>query len=282
MNYPEIHLNNEFLMVIDLVVALVKVGKIIEQSLKVGIELINGFQDLKSSVIIKPNICTINDKTGFAVNDVRVVEALLNLIFKEDRDLSVKIVESDSMSKFADEAFEKFGYRNLAEKMVQTGFDLSVVNLSQSPTVETDFEGNYFKKPAFPDILVDPHFFISLAVAKIHNLTTLTGALKNLFGLLPRKDQSFYHPHINDVIVDLNRFFQPNLCIIDARVTLDGWNGQISKRLDQFIIGKTTVATDATLARILGFKPEEIQHLTEAASYKLGSLSPNVVGEKIS
>jgi len=282
MNYPEMHLNNEFLKVIDLVVALVKVGKIIEQSLKVGIELINGFQDLKSPLIIKPNICTINDKTGFAVNDVRVVEALLNLLFKEDRDLSVKIVESDSMSKFADEAFEKFGYRNLEEKMKQAGFDVSVVNLSQSPTVETDFEGNYFKKPDFPDILVDPHFFISLAVAKIHNLTTLTGALKNLFGLLPRKDQSFYHPHINDVIVDLNRFFQPNLCIVDARVTLDGWNGQISKRLDQFIIGKTTVATDATLARILGFKPEEIQHLTEAASYKLGSLSPNVVGEKIS
>ena len=282
MNYPEMHLNNEFLKVIDLVVALVKDENNIEQSLKMGIELINGFQNLKSPVVIKPNICTLNDKTGFAVNDVRVVEALLNLIFKEDRDLSIKIVESDSMSKFADEAFEKFGYRSFEEKMQLAGFDVSLINLSQSPTVETDFVGNYFKNPDFPDILVDPHFFISLAVAKTHYLTTLTGVLKNLFGLLPRKDQSFYHPHINDVIVDLNRFIQPNLCIVDARVALEGWNGPKSKRLDRFIIGKTTVATDATLARILGFKPEEIQHLTEAASYNLGSLSPNVVGEKIS
>ncbi len=275
-------LNNEFLKVIDLVVALVKDENNIEQSLKMGIELINGFQDLKSPVIIKPNICTLNDKTGFAVNDVRVVEALLNLIFKEDRDLSIKIVESDSMSKFADEAFEKFGYRNLEETMQLAGFDVSLINLSQSPTIETDFEGNYFKNPNFPDILVDPHFFISLAVAKTHYLTTLTGTLKNLFGLLPRKDQSFYHPHINDVIVDLNRFIQPDFCIVDARVALEGWNGPKSRRLDRFIIGKTTVATDATMARIMGFKPEEIQHLTEAESYNLGSLSPKVVGEKIS
>jgi uncharacterized protein (DUF362 family) len=274
-------LNSEFLKVFDLVVALVKVENNIEQSLKIGIELMKGFQDLKSPVVIKPNICTLNDKTGFAVNDVRVVDALLNQIFKEDRDLSVKIVESDSMSKFADEAFEKFGYRNLEEKMQLAGFDVSLINLSKSPTVKTDFEGNYFKNPNFPDILVDPHFFISLAVAKTHYLTTLTGALKNLFGLLPRKDQSFYHPNINDVIVDLNRFIQPDLCIVDARVALEGWNGPKSKRLDRFIIGKTTVATDATLARILGFKPEEIQHLTEAASYNLGSLSPKVVGEKI-
>ncbi|MCK5045395.1 MAG: DUF362 domain-containing protein [Candidatus Heimdallarchaeota archaeon] len=265
-----------------MVVALVKDENNIEQSIKIGIELINGFQNLKSPVVIKPNICTLNDKTGFAVNDVRVVEALLNLIFKEDQDLSIKIVESDSMSKFADEAFEKFGYRNLEEKMQQADFDVSLINLSQSPTVETDFEGNYFKNPNFPDILVDPHFFISLAVAKTHSLTTLTGALKNLFGLLPRKDQSFYHPHITDVIVDLNRFIQPDLCIVDARVALEGWNGPKSNSLDRFIIGKTTVATDATLARILGFKPEEIHHLTEAESYNLGSLSPKVVGEKIS
>ena len=274
-------LDNEFLKVIDLVVALVKVGKNIEQPLEMGLKLIKGFQDLKSPVIIKPNICTLNDKTGFAVNDVLVVEALLKLIFKEDRDLSVKIVESDSMSKFADEAFEKFGYRNLEEKMQQVGFDVSLINLSQSSLVETDFEGNYFKNPSFPNILVNPHFFISLAVAKTHYLTTITGALKNLFGLLPRKDQSFYHPHIKDVIVDLNRYIQPDLCIIDARIALEGWNGPKSKRLNRFIIGKTTVATDATMARILGFKPEEIQHLTEAASYNLGSLFPKVFGEKI-
>ena len=222
-------------------------------------QLVDGFKSLESPVIIKPNICTIKDKTGYSVNDVQVVEKLVKIILKENQDLSIKIVESDSMSKFAEEAYDKFGFRDLEIRMQKSGFDVSLINLSHSPTVESEFEGNYFKKPAFPDIIVEPHFLISLAVAKKHGLTTLTGALKNLFGLLPRKDKNFYHPQINDVIVDLNRFKQPDLCVIDARVILDGWNGAISKRLDQFIIGKTTVATDATLARMLELKPEDGQ-----------------------
>ena len=262
-------------------VALVKYENNIEKVLEKGIGLINGFNSLKSPVIIKPNICTQVDKTGFAVNDVLVVKALIKLILKENQKLSIKIVESDSMSKFADEAFDKFGYKDLEERMQASGFDVSLINLSYSTTVETDFEGSYFKKPKLPKILIGSKFFISLAVAKTHYLTFITGTLKNLFGLLPRKDQSFYHPNINDVIVDLNRFIRPNLCIVDARVGLEGWEGPKSRSLNKFVIGTKPVSTDATLARIMGFEPERANHLVEAANYDLGSLTPKVVGEKI-
>ena len=262
-------------------VALVKYENNIEKALEKGIGLINGFRRLKSPVIIKPNICTQVDKTGFAVNDVLVVKTLIKLILKENQKLSIKIVESDSMSKFADEAFDKFGYRDLEERMQESGFDVSLINLSHSTTVETDFEGSYFKKPKLPKILIGSKFFISLAVAKTHYLTFFTGTLKNLFGLLPRKDQSFYHPNINDVIVDLNRFIRPNLCIVDARVGLEGWEGPKSRSLNRFIIGTKPVSTDATMARIMGFEPERANHLMEAANYDLGSLTPNIVGEKI-
>jgi uncharacterized protein (DUF362 family) len=262
-------------------VALVKYENNIRKTLKTGIGLINGFKNLKSPILIKPNICTQIDKTGFAVNDVRVVEALIKLILRENQDLSIKIVESDSISKFADEAFIKFGYKNLEEKMQMSGSDVSLVNLSHSPTIEINFKGSYFKNPKFPEILVGSKFLISLAVAKTHFLTFLTGTLKNLFGLLPRKDQTFYHPHINEVIVDINRIFRPNLCIVDARVGLEGWAGPKSRRLDMFIVGNKPVSTDATMARIMGFEPEKVHHLVEAKRYDLGSLTPSVFGEKI-
>ncbi|MFX0211659.1 MAG: DUF362 domain-containing protein [Candidatus Hodarchaeota archaeon] len=262
-------------------VALVKYENNIRKTLEKGIGLIDGFKNLKSPVLIKPNICTQIDKTGFAVNDVRVVEALIKLILKENQDLSIKIVESDSISKFADEAFLKFGYKNLEENMQISGYDISLINLSHSPTIEINFKGSYFENPKLPEILVGSKFLISLGVAKTHFLTFLTGTLKNLFGLLPRKDQTFYHPHINEVIVDINRLIRPNLCIVDARVGLEGWAGPKSRRLDRFIIGKKPVSTDATMARIMGFEPERIHHLVEAEKYDLGSLTPNVVGEKI-
>ncbi len=66
------------------------------------------------------------------------------------------------------------------------------------------------------------NYFSSVAVAKTHGLTNITGVIKNLFGLLPRKNKSFYHPHINDVIIDLNRFVKLGLCIVDAIVGMEG------------------------------------------------------------
>ncbi len=262
-------------------VALVKFEQDLKKTLREGIELINGFDSLKSPVIIKPNICTQEDKTGFAVVKVKVVEELIRLILKENKDLSIKIVESDSMSKFADQAFDKFGYKKLETKLEESGHDVSLINLSHSSLTEIEFEGNYFKKPELPDILVKDKFFISLALAKTHYLTGITGTLKNLFGLLPRKDQSFYHPNINNVIVDLGRIIQPNLCIVDARVGLEGWAGPKSREINRFIIGKQSASTDAVMAKVMGLRPEKIHHVVEATKYNLGSLNPNVIGEKI-
>jgi len=262
-------------------VALVKYEGDVRKALEEGIELLGGFGALRSPFIMKPNICTSLDKTGFAVTDVKIVEVLINLVLEKDNDLSIKIVESDSESKFADEAFEKFGFKDLEKKMRKMGFDVSLINLSRLPTIAIKLDGLYFKNPELPNVITNPGYFTSLAVAKTHDLTFVTGTLKNLFGLLPRKDQSFYHAHINDVIVDLNRLVRPDLCIVDARVGLEGWDGPKTRRLDTFILGKKPVSVDATMARIMGFKPESIRHLVSAQKYGLGTLNPKVLGESL-
>jgi len=262
-------------------VALVKYEGDVGKALEEGIELLGGFEVLKSPFVIKPNICAGVDKTGFAVTDVKVVEALIDLVLKEDRNLSIKIVESDSESKFADEAFEKFGYKSVEEKMRKLGFDVSLVNLSHSHTVPVKLDGLYFKNPELPNLITKPRYFVSIAVAKTHYLTFITGTLKNLFGLLPRKDQAFYHANINEVIVDLNRLVRPDLCVVDARVGLEGWAGPKTRRLNTFILGRKPVSVDATMARVMGFKPEKIRHLVEAEKYGLGSLNPKILGENL-
>ncbi len=262
-------------------VALVKSDDNISNALKRGIDLLGGFGVLKSPFIIKPNICTITDKTGFATTDVKAVQALIDLVHREDGNLQIRIVESDSESKFADEAFQKFGYADLEKKYAELDFDISLVNLSHSPTNLVEFDGLYFKDPEIPKIVVGPKYFVSVAVAKTHGLTFITGALKNLFGLLPRKDQSFYHRHINEVIVDLNRLAKPDLCIVDARVGLEGWEGPKTRCLDLIVLGRKPVSVDATVARIMGFNPERIRHLVEAEKYGLGSLHPEVLGASI-
>jgi uncharacterized protein (DUF362 family) len=262
-------------------VAIVKHEDNVAKTLEEGIKLLGGFRMLQSPFIIKPNICADVVKTKFAVTDVKTVEALINLVLKKNRNLSIKIVESDSESKFADEAFEKFGYKSLEEKMRKSGFDVSLVNLSNSPMSPVKLDGLYFKNPELPDLISESKYFVSIAIPKTHYLTFITGTLKNLFGLLPRKDQSFYHPSINEVIVDLNRLVRPDLSIIDARVGIEGWEGPKTRRINAFILGRKPVCVDATMARIMGLRPEKIRHLVEAEKHGLGSLNPKILGKSL-
>jgi uncharacterized protein (DUF362 family) len=210
-----------------------------------------------------------------------VVEALVDIVLKENGNLPIRIVESDSQSKTTEDAFEKFGYAGLASKMQNAGFDVALVNLSQSRLESTPYEGDYFEDPELPDLIMGQGYFISVAAAKTHYLTFITGVLKNLFGVLPRKDQSFYHSRIDDVIVDLVRLIRPDLSIVDARVGIEGWNGPTTRQLDTFILGHGPVSVDATMARIMGFDPRKIRHLVESAKYDFGTLDPNVRGLSI-
>jgi uncharacterized protein (DUF362 family) len=262
-------------------VALVRYKNNVKNTIEEGIEHIGGFGPLGSPVLIKPNICTIKDDTGYSVTRVETVRALIELLLKTDEKLSIKIIESDSQSKFAEEAFQKFGYTQLCDDMRTSGFDVSTVDLSKEPLIQLNFIGDYFENPELPEILFRAGYFVSVAVSKTHYLSFITGVLKNLFGVLPRKDQSFYHSNINEVIADLARIFRPNLNIVDARVGIEGWNGPKTRKLDAFIVGHDVVSVDATMARIMGFDPERIRHIKDKSEHDLGSISPSVIGESI-
>ncbi len=262
-------------------VALIKYKDSITTALEEGIAYISGFGVLKSPVLIKPNICTISDNTGFSVTRIDTIRALVELLLKTDETLLIKIIESDSESKNAKAAFKKFGYTQLCIDMQDSGFDVSTVDLSKAPLREVEFIGDYFENPEIPEILLDAGYFISVAIPKTHYLTFITGALKNLFGVLPRKNQSFYHPNIDKVILDLARIIRPNLNIIDARVGIEGWNGPKTRKLDAFIVGHAPASVDASMARVMGFDPEEIRHIMNAFNYDLGTVNPTILGESI-
>ncbi|MFX1512574.1 MAG: DUF362 domain-containing protein [Promethearchaeota archaeon] len=262
-------------------VALVKYEGNIRETLMKGLSLIGGFGTLRSPILIKPNICTQSDNTGFSVTDVNIVATLIDILLETDQGLSIHGVESDSESKWAEKAYEKFGYTQLAKNLQKAGYNVSIVNLSKSSKISVPFKGKYFQNPELPEELVQAGYVISVAVAKTHYLTFITGVLKNLFGLLPRKDQSYYHSQIASVIVDLNRLVSPNLCVIDARMGIEGWNGPKKRPLNTFIVGQKPVSVDATMCRLMGFEPERIRHIIEASTHDLGVLNPTLRGQSI-
>ena len=262
-------------------VALLRFDGSLESTIKNGVEMVGGFPIITNPVLIKPNICTNSDGTGHSVTDVKVVETLVNLILAENPKASIKLVESDSQSKYTHDAFKKFGYTRLQEAKTGDGFDIDLVNLSDGPLVSVDVNGLHYDTVEVHEILTKPHHYISVAIAKTHETAFLTSTIKNHFGLLPKKSKAAYHSKIHEIVVDLNKIVPPDLCIIDGRVGVEGWNGPTTRNLGVFIIGKNPVAVDATVARVMGFEINKIRHLVLAGEIGLGDLNPNILGESI-
>ncbi|MCK4898120.1 MAG: DUF362 domain-containing protein, partial [Anaerolineales bacterium] len=134
-------------------VALLKIRGSFEETLREAIRLIGGLKELESPLIIKPNICAGNDHTNCANTKVEVIETLVEEILRENEDIEIRMVESDSMSKYADKAFERYGYKEYVDRKRSQGVNISLTNLSKSPLTEYKFEGAYFKNPELPVIL---------------------------------------------------------------------------------------------------------------------------------
>jgi uncharacterized protein (DUF362 family) len=251
-----------------------------DETFRAGIDLLGGYEP-RSPFVVKPNLCTGDDHTGCANVKLEVVESLVSYVLEQDPRADIRIMESDRMSKYADKAFERYGYRAYAERLADEGASVELINLSKSPLTRFNFNGDYFKHPELPEVLSSTRDIASIALAKTHSLTMVTGALKNMFGLLPRKDQAFYHPSIHEVILDLNRMFRSSLCLIDARMGLEGVISGTPKEVGCLILGTNPVSVDSTMARVMGFEPKRIRHIVEASKYGLGSMDPEVLGDEV-
>jgi hypothetical protein len=83
--------------------------------------------------------------------------------------------------------------------------------------------------------------------------------------------RKFHTDGLNQGVVDLNRVVKPGLTIIDGTLGRD-MPRKLCYPVGVIIAGKDPVATDATCCRIMGFQPEEVEHLNLAYNVGLGEI----------
>lgn len=227
-------------------------------------------------VAIKPNVCVEQDVSGCAVTSIDLVKAVVDEVLK-NKEVAVSIVESDSDGKWLNKAYENHGYTEMVDGYCSNGFDVSLVNLSKEPWVEVS-SAYCPSRLRLPKMLLEPVYFISVAKAKTHSLTDLTGVLKNQFGCISIKNKSVYHDSIDEVIAEVNSRITPDLCVVDA---VKGMEGVIRGRIRDIgvlITGHAPASTDSVLARVMGFDAGKVGHIATASRRGLGSLNPPVAG----
>jgi uncharacterized protein (DUF362 family)/Pyruvate/2-oxoacid:ferredoxin oxidoreductase delta subunit len=120
----------------------------------------------------------------------------------------------------------------------------------------------------------------NLCKMKTHLFTVMTGAIKNIFGVIPGLSKTGYHAKLHDVqrfagmLLDLSQYVSPRLTIMDAVVAMEGDGpGTGDPRLVGLLIGsENPLALDVAATEIMGLNRAENPVIMEA---ERRALKPN-------
>jgi uncharacterized protein (DUF362 family)/Pyruvate/2-oxoacid:ferredoxin oxidoreductase delta subunit len=130
--------------------------------------------------------------------------------------------------------------------------------------------------------LFDADLIVNVPKFKTHMQTKVTGAVKNLFGLLVGAEKARIHltvPHPDDfakALVGIYRIRVPDLTVMDAVVGMEG-NGPSGKdlrRIGKILAAPNGVCVDGVMAAMMGVAPLKIATLRAAREAGLGEIDP--------
>ncbi len=278
---------------IERIVSVVKYQKPLD-SVRKAIDLAGGFERLKpgAKVFIKPNIVYWNRLVPFPkwgmITTSRVMEDTITLLAErgvKDITIGEGIITYDPKDKETPaDAWEKLGYNTLAKR-----HGIKIVNLFERPYKKVDL-GCGFPANVSADAL-DADFLIDMPVLKTHTQAVVSLGIKNLKGLLDMATRKKFHSadptknlHFN--VAHIPNKVKPSLTIIDGIYTLErgpAMNGS-AHRKDILVASTDVLSADLVGAKLLGFDPLIVKHLSIAAhdAGRPTDLSDvNVVGEPI-
>ena len=133
-------------------------------------------------------------------------------------------------------------------------------------------EGRSLRRFAFSDWLRSCDAVINFCKLKSHGMMGMTAAVKNLYGVIPGTYKSEYHfqhadpMNFADMLVDLNEYVRPRLCLCDAVEIMEG-NGPTMgtpRHLGLLLADSDPYRLDRLCAALLGMNEREIPYLEAA------------------
>nr|WP_243167804.1 DUF362 domain-containing protein [Anaerocolumna cellulosilytica] len=122
--------------------------------------------------------------------------------------------------------------------------------------------------------------FIEIPKFKTHMLTHYTGAIKNLYGCIKRKQRKDLHKNIDEddfakIICSVYSIRKPDIVIMDAITAMEGWGPSLGqpKYLGKLVLSTDGVLVDYYLVLTAGFKPEQLKTLQNAIKRHLSEFA---------
>ncbi|SCY94589.1 DUF362 domain-containing protein [Alkaliphilus peptidifermentans] len=133
--------------------------------------------------------------------------------------------------------------------------------------IEEDYpEGEVIKKIDLIKIVKEVDVVISVSKLKTHGMAVFTGAVKNMFGVIPGLQKVDYHFKMPDVhqfcnmLVDVCSFVKPTLSFMDGIIGMEGEGPSAGnpREVGLVLASESPYHLDAVAAKIIGINPVDI------------------------
>lgn len=212
-------------------------------------------------VVIKPNLLLGSEPEKAVTSHPVVVRAVVQLV-----------EEVGALPIIADSPGGPFGKRRMERIYKKCGITDAVKDTSAVLNFDTEAvmvpnpDGRILKNIETVKIIAEADKIISIPKPKTHLYTTYTGAVKNLYGIVPGLAKATYHsklPEVKDfcrLIVDIEQRFRPTLTIMDAVVGMDGTGPSAGnpKKVGAIVAGTNSSAVDFVILNMINTDPMSV------------------------
>jgi uncharacterized protein (DUF362 family) len=236
---------------------------------------ISSFIQPGQTVLIKPNQTVYYSAEEGCTTDPLVVGALIRLA-REAHAKRIQVGESSGGFFSSLECMRITGMAAMAER---EGAELVDLGSDQVPNRIVPVPGgSVIRQVPLPAPVLDADVIISVPKAKNHHIEPISGAMKNWVGLVNQNWRLYNHGDDEMIprFVDIMSVARPALCVVDALIAGEG-DGPIADlpRWCGCILASTDpVATDVTIARLLGQDPGKLNFAREGERRGLGVREP--------
>lgn len=217
------------------------------------------------NVLLKPNIVYAHRRYArYSFTHPAVVEALIDELAARPEVEKIIIGERSAIYMPTRYHFSQTGYDRLRRKP-----KVKVCFFDEDPLIEVPFsKGRVHNALRISRTFVESDYKIYIPKLKHHMTSKITCALKLNIGICDHKERLQAHDYrLEEKIADLYEIGKPDIIVVDA-VTAGQQCELVAKplHLGAIIMGLSGVAVDSVAARIMGFQPDEIEHLRIARS----------------
>ncbi len=209
-------------------------------------------------VLIKPNLLAGDHPDKAVTTHPSIVAGMVRLV-REAGGVPF-IGDSPSVAKL-ESVCGPTGMTEVAEK-----YGATLVGLSTPSDIPVP-NGVIMKRLVVAREALDVDAIISISKLKTHGFTTFTGAVKNMFGVVPGLFKADYHlgmPRLDDfakMLLDVYATVPARLHVMDGVWAMEGQKGPRAgkpKHVGLLIAGSDGIAVDAVACGIVGIQPHSV------------------------